>query len=86
MNLLEWQEVFYFLMMWRNGLKNHKGLEAVALGSFEFKNVEEPMEVFALANDGLMIPKRNEIKGKLKQKKPHLLPWLIGSLLFLFKT
>ncbi|MEO7394768.1 MAG: hypothetical protein ABIU11_07460, partial [Chitinophagaceae bacterium] len=36
------------------------------LGHFEFKNVDEPIEVFALANEGLIIPKKEEMNGKLK--------------------
>lgn len=46
-------------------LKNHPEFELISLGEFHFKNVAQPMEIFALANDGLIIPKKNEIKGKL---------------------
>ena len=42
---------------------NHK---MQSLGSFDFKNVEEPMEVFGLANEGMVIPKRSDMQGKLK--------------------
>ena len=45
-------------------IKNHPELKAQPLGSFEFKNVEEPMEVFALANEGLVVPGRNEMRGR----------------------
>ena len=48
-------------------IKNHPEIKAVSLGMFEFKNVDEPMEVFALANDGLLIPKRELMSGKLKK-------------------
>ena len=37
------------------------------MGKFKFKNVDEPMEVFALANEGLLVPKREELSGKLKE-------------------
>jgi hypothetical protein len=33
---------------------------------FEFKNVDQPMEVFALANEGLSVPKKETLDGKLK--------------------
>ncbi len=33
-------------------IKNHPEFKSVSLGSFEFKNVDEPMEVFAMANGG----------------------------------
>ena len=48
-------------------IKNHPEYETVSMGSFEFKNVEEPMEVFALANEGFVIPKQAEIQGKGQQ-------------------
>ena len=34
---------------------------------FEFKNVEEPMEVFALANEGFVVPEKNKLQGKFKE-------------------
>lgn len=43
---------------------NHPEFEARSLGAFEFKNVEEPMEVFALVKDGFAIPSPEEIEGK----------------------
>ncbi len=54
-----------------NKIKNHPEFKSVSLGQFEFKNVDEPIEVFALANEGLLIPKRELLSGKLKktQKK-----------------
>ena len=50
----------------RDDVKNNPDLKLQSLGSFEFKNVEEAIEVFALANEGFSIPKQTEIKGKLK--------------------
>ncbi|MBT8220253.1 MAG: hypothetical protein KJP00_10525 [Bacteroidia bacterium] len=47
-------------------IRNHKEFQSVSLGAFEFKNVKEPLEVFALANEGFPVPKREEITGKLK--------------------
>ncbi|HET6768740.1 MAG TPA: adenylate/guanylate cyclase domain-containing protein [Chitinophagaceae bacterium] len=48
-------------------LRNQPEFKSVSLGLFEFKNVSEPMEIFALANEGLVIPKREEMTGKLKE-------------------
>ena len=45
--------------------------KTVSLGSFEFKNVEKPIEVFALANEGLHVPARQTMEGKLKKKKSN---------------
>lgn len=47
-------------------IKNHPEFKSENLGEYEFKNVEEPMQVFALANEGFPIPLRSEMHGKLK--------------------
>src|SRR5262249_39927057 len=36
----------------RDQVKNHTDLQITSLGFFEFKNVEEPVEIFAVANPG----------------------------------
>src|SRR5689334_15161577 len=50
-------------------LKNQPEYRSVSLGKFEFKNVDEPIEIFALANEGLVVPKREQLSGKLKEIK-----------------
>lgn len=52
----------------RGQIKNHPEFQLAPLGSFEFKNVEEPMEVFALSNKGFQVPKREQMGGKFKEK------------------
>ena len=47
-------------------IRNQPQFKPVSIGFFEFKNVDQPMEVFALANEGLNIPKKETLKGKLK--------------------
>ena len=47
-------------------IRNQPEFKSVSLGLFEFKNVDQPMEVFALANEGLNIPKKETLEGKLK--------------------
>ncbi|MDX2247337.1 MAG: adenylate/guanylate cyclase domain-containing protein [Bacteroidia bacterium] len=51
----------------RDQIKNKGDYQISSLGSFAFKNVEEPVEVFALADPGFVIPLRSEMQGKLKQ-------------------
>jgi TolB-like protein/cytochrome c-type biogenesis protein CcmH/NrfG len=48
---------------------------------FDFKNVDEPMEVFALANAGLVVPRKEEMSGKLKEieKKSSRIKWLVTA-------
>ena len=48
-------------------VKNHPEFQTSPLGYFRFKNVDDPMEVFALTNEGLTIPKKEEMSGRLKQ-------------------
>src|SRR4030095_11022155 len=47
-------------------IRNHHEFKAVPMGQFELKNVAEPMEVFALSNEGLIVPKKEEMVGMLK--------------------
>lgn len=47
-------------------IRNKPEFKSVLLGSFEFKNVDQPMEVFALTNEGLHVPKKETLEGKLK--------------------
>jgi TolB-like protein/class 3 adenylate cyclase/Tfp pilus assembly protein PilF len=60
-------------------IRNQPGFKSVSLGMFEFKNVDDPIEVFALANDGLIVPKKEEISGKLKEikQKSGRTKWLL---------
>ena len=62
----------------RNQIKNQKEFKLASLGRFEFKNVEDDMTVYALVNDGLVLPKRSELKGKLKTKNKNAL--VLGGL------
>jgi len=53
----------------RDQVRNNSEFQISSLGSYEFKNVEEPIEVFALSNPRFVVPKRNAIQGKLKKTK-----------------
>lgn len=46
---------------------SNQGIEAVTLGYFELKNVKQAMQVFAISNPGVVVPARDEVRGKLKQ-------------------
>ena len=60
-------------------LRSHHDLETQYLGHFAFKNVERPMGVYALAVEGLTVPRRKALSGKLTQrsvlKKVMASPW-----------
>jgi TolB-like protein/class 3 adenylate cyclase len=45
-------------------IRNHSEFKSVYLGGFHLKNVADPMEVFALSNEGLTVPAKGKIEGK----------------------
>jgi TolB-like protein/class 3 adenylate cyclase/Tfp pilus assembly protein PilF len=47
-------------------IKNHPEFQTASQGLFELKNVRRPIEIFALTNKGLAIPKPDELKLKTK--------------------
>ncbi|MCB0777329.1 MAG: hypothetical protein KDB99_13535 [Chitinophagaceae bacterium] len=53
----------------RNQIKNKPEFALSSLGEFEFKNVVDAFEVYALANEGFPVPDRSELKGKFKEIK-----------------
>ena len=64
-------------------IKNNPSFSTTSLGQFEFKNVTKPLEVFALSNEGLFIPKRSKMEGKLKTRSGKRLI-IITTLLLIF--
>ena len=64
-------------------IANQTEFKVQSLGEFDFKNVEKTMEVFGLANEGFVLPKREDMEGKLKPKKKNqlLIPLILGTLL-----
>lgn len=58
-------------------LKNHSTLTTISLGNFNFKNVIDPIEVFALSMDTLTIPELTNIPGALSSndKSVAVLPF-----------
>jgi adenylate cyclase len=61
-----------------NKLKNQPEFKSVPIGRFQFKNVDEPMEVFALANEGFVVPDKKKMEGKLQDKKPAGRKWFLA--------
>jgi TolB-like protein/class 3 adenylate cyclase/Flp pilus assembly protein TadD len=47
-------------------IKNQDDITTLELGFFEFKNVKEAIPVFAITNDGIIVPSRAALKGKTK--------------------
>ena len=60
-----------------NKLKNQPEFKTVSVGRFHFKNVDEPIEVFALCNEGFIVPGKNKLEGKLREKKTVRRKWIL---------
>jgi TolB-like protein len=53
-------------------VKNHKTISTTFLGTFNLKNVNSPMDVYAIDNEGLTVPTEIEIKAKPGDRKKSL--------------
>lgn len=66
-------------------IANRSDLHFDSLGSFQFKNVAEAMEVFALANPPAVIPNRKDLGGKLAATSSSR-PWIAGLIVLVMAT
>lgn len=48
-------------------VRNQQDIHTQTLGYFELKNVKQSMQVYAIANPGIVVPSRTEVKGKVKE-------------------
>ncbi len=48
-------------------IRNHHDIKSKFIDAYEFKNVDHAMPLFAITNEGLVVPKKEDIKGKLKE-------------------
>lgn len=63
-------------------VQNIPNLTFKSLGEYRLKNVAALMEVFALANPPLIVPKKKAIKGKVTPKRT-VWPYLVGMITLL---
>jgi len=61
----------------RDQVKNNFEFQMSSLGSFHLKNVDEPLEVFAIVHPGFVVPKRDAMQGKLRKTKGNNLKRII---------
>lgn len=45
----------------------NQNISAKPLGYFELKNVKQPVQVYAISVEGIIVPSRDDVKGKVKQ-------------------
>ncbi len=51
-------------------VKNQPDIQTRSMGVHQLKNVDKPMEVFAIANTGLIVPDKQQVQGKVRIKDP----------------
>lgn len=49
-------------------LKSQADIHFSSVGTYAFKNVEDPIEIFAFSNEGLVVPDKKQVKGTFKGK------------------
>ncbi|HVF82239.1 MAG TPA: adenylate/guanylate cyclase domain-containing protein [Flavisolibacter sp.] len=47
-------------------IKNQENITAQEIGYFELKNITQPVHVYAISNNGVTVPRRQELEGKTK--------------------
>lgn len=59
-------------------IKNHPEYRALSLGQLDLKNVKHPIELYAVANDGLVVPTKEALSSRSKdsQKSIAVLPFV----------
>ncbi|MEO6168562.1 MAG: adenylate/guanylate cyclase domain-containing protein [Chitinophagales bacterium] len=61
-------------------IKNQKDIQAISLGRYELKNVMEPVEIYAITNEGITVPKNAVLKGKGKKISTNR-RWLLPAVI-----
>lgn len=60
-------------------VKNKPDIQTVSVGKFQFKNVEAPVEIFAIKNEGITVPDKQKLLGKgVAVKKNKIILPLFG--------
>jgi class 3 adenylate cyclase len=68
----------------KDQIQNKAEFLLASLGAYNLKNVTEPVEIYAIANDGFVVPTRREVQNKLetagpkKKKQSFILPLVIS--------
>jgi TolB-like protein/class 3 adenylate cyclase/Tfp pilus assembly protein PilF len=50
-------------------IKNHPKIKAISLGHFSLKNVEKPIKIYAISNEGLIVPRPEDIESKAAKSR-----------------
>ncbi len=58
-------------------VQNRADLSFASMGSFQFKHVADPLEVYALTSPPLVVPKRKDLRGKFAPSTTYW-PYVLG--------
>ena len=67
-------------------IKNQKNIETVLMGKFALKNIKVPMDIYAVSNENLVVPKKQLLQGKgiqFSKRRPFSKKVLIGAAIVL---
>src|SRR4030095_2402108 len=53
-------------------IRNQQNIATREMGYFELKNIKSPVRIFSIANSGIAVPARDELKGKTKETNNRL--------------
>ena len=71
---LRWQVSVLISDKVNDELKNHPNFKTLSMGIYQLKNVQEEVEVFAIADEELKMPVPNSLQGKTKERESTPLP------------
>jgi len=59
-------------------IRNQENIHTREMGYFELKNIKHPVRIFAIANNGIVVPGRDEVRGKTQatQNRLAVLPFV----------
>lgn len=62
----------------KDEIRNHPDLQTSPLGSFELKNVKQPIQIYAVSNEGIEVPTHRDIEKKTGRtaKRIAVLPFV----------
>jgi adenylate cyclase len=67
-------------------IRNHPEFQTISLGKFTFRNISQPTEVFALANEGFPVPTKQDLRSNKSEAvplddSPAVRPWKSWAML-----
>ena len=61
----------------RDEIKNKPEFQITTLGSFNLKDVDEPLDLYALGNEGVVVPRTDQLPSNVDRRKKRMLSMLV---------